>query len=50
MRRAMLMARNLGLDARPAPTPTSRYQSFGAQAGFLGRELWFNIWYALTGQ
>lgn len=50
MRRAMLMARNLGLNAQPAPTPTSRYQSFGTQAGFLARELWFNIWYAFTGQ
>ncbi len=35
MRRAMTMARDLGLDAYPSPTPTSRYRSMGSQMGFL---------------
>lgn len=41
MRRAVTMARDLGLDAHPAPTPTSRYRSWRSKAGFLGREVFF---------
>jgi uncharacterized SAM-binding protein YcdF (DUF218 family) len=41
MRRAMAMAADAGLDAQPAPTPTSRYRSLGTQLPFLARELWF---------
>ena len=41
MRRAVTMARDLGLDAHPAPTPTSRYRSWRTRAGFLGREVFF---------
>jgi uncharacterized SAM-binding protein YcdF (DUF218 family) len=41
MRRAVTMARDLGLDAHPAPTPMSRYRSWRTKAGFLGREVAF---------
>lgn len=41
MRRAVTMARDLGLDAHPAPTPTTRYRSWRTKAGFLGREVFF---------
>lgn len=41
MRRAVTMARDLGLDAHPAPTPTSRYRSWRSKAGFLSREVFF---------
>jgi len=47
MRRAVTMARDLGLDAYPAPTPTSRYRSWRTQAGFLGREIFFYAGYLL---
>lgn len=35
MRRAMLIARDLGLDAHPSPTPITRYTGAGSQAQFL---------------
>lgn len=41
MRRAMAMAADAGLNAQPAPTPTSRYRSLGTQLPFLAREVWF---------
>jgi uncharacterized SAM-binding protein YcdF (DUF218 family) len=41
MRRAITMARDLGLDAHPAPTPTSRYRSWRTRASFLSREVFF---------
>ncbi|WDA40810.1 YdcF family protein [Erythrobacter sp. BLCC-B19] len=41
LRRAMAMAVAEGLDAFPAPTPTSRYRSLGTQIPFLAREVWF---------
>lgn len=41
MRRAMAMAAAEGFDARPAPTPTTRYRSLGTQLPFLAREVWF---------
>ena len=41
MKRAMLMAGDLGMDARQAPTPTSRVRSFGSKALFLSRELYY---------
>ena len=41
LRRAVTMARDLGLDAHPAPTPTSRYRSWRSKAGFLWREIVF---------
>ena len=45
MRRAMSMARDLGLEARPSPTPTSRYKTTGAQLGQLARETYFYAGY-----
>ncbi len=50
MRRAMAMAGDLGMDARPSPTPTSAYQSFSKQFGFLLRELYFQHHYWLLGE
>jgi uncharacterized SAM-binding protein YcdF (DUF218 family) len=47
MRRAVTMARDLGLDAHPAPTPTSRYRSWRGRARFLGREVFFYATYLL---
>ncbi|RYE83240.1 MAG: YdcF family protein [Hyphomicrobiales bacterium] len=46
MRRAMWMADTLKLDARPSPTPTSRYESLATQVPMLFREVWFSfVWY-----
>lgn len=47
MRRAVTMARDLGIDAHPAPTPLSRYRSWRSKAGFLGREVFFYSLYLL---
>jgi uncharacterized SAM-binding protein YcdF (DUF218 family) len=47
MRRAVTMARDLGLDAYPSPTPTTRYRSRRTQAWFLLRELYFFSTYLL---
>lgn len=41
MRRAMAMAADVGLDAQPSPTPSSRYRSLATQLPFLAREVWF---------
>jgi uncharacterized SAM-binding protein YcdF (DUF218 family) len=41
MRRAMAMAAAEGLDASPAPTPTTRYRSLVTQLPFLARGVWF---------
>lgn len=49
MRRAMQMATDLGIDAHPSPTPTSRYLSLGTQVPMLLREVWFTLYYRLTG-
>ncbi|MBA4052243.1 MAG: hypothetical protein C0472_10280 [Erythrobacter sp.] len=49
MRRAMAMATAEGFAASPAPTPTSRYRSFGTQAPFLAREVWFMHVFWLAG-
>jgi len=43
MKRSVTMARDLGLDAYPSPTPTSRYRSWRSKLGFLVRE---TGWYA----
>lgn len=47
MKRAVLMARNLGLDAFPSPTPTTRYRSFESQLQFLSRETYFYFVYLI---
>lgn len=49
MRRSMRMARDMGIAARPAPTPTTRYVSVRRQFGFLCRELYAHIAYLLNG-
>src|SRR5512145_3274078 len=41
MKRAMMMAKDLGLNAYPSPTPTSRYRGLRTQLGFLLREVYF---------
>ena len=43
MKRSVILARDLGLDAYPSPTPTSRYRSWWSKSGFLVRE---TFWYA----
>ena len=42
LRRAVAMARELGIDAAPAATPSTRYRSWRTQAPFLAREVWFS--------
>lgn len=39
LRRAVAMARDLGLDAHPAPTPTSRFRGLEAKRDFLWAEV-----------
>ncbi|MBD2527122.1 YdcF family protein [Nostoc sp. FACHB-133] len=45
MKRAVLMARNLGMDAHSSPTPTTRYRGFHSQMEFLSRETYFYFVY-----
>lgn len=45
MRRAMSMAGDLGLDARPSPTQTTRYRTAGARFGQLLRETYYYAGY-----
>jgi len=45
MRRAMLIAQDLGMDAHPSSTPTSRYQSARNQVEFLARETCYYFTY-----
>lgn len=45
MRRAIRMARDVGIDAHPSPTPTSRIQSWASQLPMLAREVYFYIEY-----
>ena len=41
MRRALGIAESLGLEATPAPTPTTRYRSLRTRLPFIAREVWF---------
>lgn len=43
--RAVRMARDLGLDAAPSPTPTTRYRGVRSRAVFLAREVYFTAGY-----
>ncbi|WP_414530680.1 YdcF family protein [Nodularia chucula] len=45
MKRAVLMAQGLGMDAYSSPTPTTRYRSFRSQMAFLSRETYFYFFY-----
>ena len=48
MKRAVSMARDVGLAAEPSPTPTTRYRGLGSQAGMLARETYYYIGYLLS--
>ncbi len=48
MKRAVAMARDLGLDAHPSPTRTSRYISLRSQLRFLTRETYFYLSYQVA--
>ena len=50
MRRAMRMAADLGLDAHPSPTRTSRFETLATQVPMLLREVYFSLQYHLTRQ
>ena len=41
MRRAITEARDIGIDAYPSPTPTTKYVGTGAKAKFAARELYY---------
>lgn len=41
MKRAMLMAKDYGLEAVSSPTPTTMYKSFQTKVPFLAREVFF---------
>jgi uncharacterized SAM-binding protein YcdF (DUF218 family) len=45
MKRAVSMAIDLGLDAYPSPTPTTRYQGAAKQLGLLAHETYYFIGY-----
>jgi uncharacterized SAM-binding protein YcdF (DUF218 family) len=47
MKRAVRMARDLGLEAYPSPTPTTRYRTWRTKLPFLLRETWFYTTYLL---
>jgi uncharacterized SAM-binding protein YcdF (DUF218 family) len=47
MRRAMVMAKDLGLHAVPAATTSSRFRSSTAQGKFLWRETWLYLAYVV---
>jgi uncharacterized SAM-binding protein YcdF (DUF218 family) len=47
LKRAVLMAQDLGIDAYPSPTPTTRYRSFKSKLEFLIRETYFYFIYSL---
>jgi len=49
MKRAVMMAEDIGISAVSSPTPTSRYRSFKTKMEFLLRELYFYNWYLLKG-
>jgi uncharacterized SAM-binding protein YcdF (DUF218 family) len=47
MKRAVAIARDLGLVADPSPTPSTRYQGLRSQAGLLAHETYYYIGYLL---
>ncbi len=47
MKRAVLMAQDVGLIAEPSPTPTTRYQGFKSQMGLLAHETYYYIGYLI---
>jgi uncharacterized SAM-binding protein YcdF (DUF218 family) len=49
MKRAITMAKDVGLDASPSPTPTTRYQGWRTQLTELGRETFYYLGYLMGG-
>ena len=47
MKRAVAMARDVGLVADPSPTPSTRYQGRGSQARLLAHETYYYVGYLL---
>ena len=47
MKRAMTMARDVGLVAYPSPTPSTRYQGLSSKLGLLAHETYYYIGYLL---
>jgi len=47
MKRAVTMARDIGLEAYPSPTLTTRYQGWRSQLGSLAHETYYYIGYLL---
>jgi len=48
MKRAVAMARDVGLEAEPSPTPSTRYRGLRSQAGLLAYETYYYIGYLLS--
>jgi len=48
LKRASIIANNLGITAVTSPTPTSRYRTFKSQFKFLIREVYFYHYYLFT--
>jgi len=49
MRRAMTIANDIGLQASPSPTPTSRYKTWRTQVNELTRETFYYLGYLIGG-
>ncbi|MEC4814632.1 MAG: YdcF family protein [Scytonema sp. PMC 1069.18] len=49
LKRAVFMARNMGMDAYPSATPTTRYRTLKTQFQFLMRETYFYFVYLVLG-
>ena len=47
MKRAIAMAQDVGLDAYPSPTPTTRYTGFRSQGEELARETFYYLGYCV---
>ena len=48
MRRAVAMARDVGLEAEPSPTPSTRYRGLRSQASQLAYETYYYVGYLLS--
>ncbi|HEX8687254.1 MAG TPA: YdcF family protein [Pyrinomonadaceae bacterium] len=48
MMRAVAMARDVGLEAEPSPTPSTRYRGLWSQAGQLAYETYYYVGYLLS--
>jgi uncharacterized SAM-binding protein YcdF (DUF218 family) len=49
MKRSLVMAKDMGMDAHPSPTETSQYRSWSHKLGFLLRETFFYAGYLIVG-